>query len=586
MEARASSPLPSDIDREREAQVISEHLPAGYSAEFDGGADDQDSGEASGSISGDAGSLESSLKLQGGDMHRDLFRAAARTRMHKRAATFHSPRLQPADAEDEGLTIADHMVPGGFRRAFIQQNRTDHLWASKIPVTRNFVEFLDLYGSFAGEDLADSDDEAIESDDEAQDEDDGRPSETRPLLGRRKSARAPRASTASTTKTFFTLLKAFIGTGIMFLPKAFNNGGILFSSLTMLTVAVVTMVAFHLLLECKAKYGGGYGEIGQAIAGSRMRSLILASVTLSQLGFVCAGIVFVAENMTSFLEAVYHTSESPLSATALVLCQLVVLIPLAFIRNIAKLGPAALLADVCILLGVSYIYYFDIAQIASHGIHKTVVLFNPDSYFLTIGSAIFTFEGIGLILPIQSSMAKPERFEPLLGTIMIIITVLYTSVGALCYATFGTHTSIEIIDNYPQTSKFVNAVQFLYSLAVLVGTPVQLFPALRIIEGKIFAASKSGKKSTRTKWTKNAFRTFLVCLCGAISIVGAGNLDRFVALIGSFACVPLVYIYPAYLHYKGVAQGRWARMGDVVFMAVGAVCMVFTTVITVVNSFF
>jgi len=585
MEARSSSPRPASIDREREAQVIAEHLPAGYSADFDGAAEASDSGaNAEGSNSALGG--ESSLKLQGGDMHRDLFRAAARKGMHKRAATFHSPRLQPADADDEALTIAEHMVPGGFRRAFIQQKRNDHIWASRIPVTRNFVEFLDLYGSFAGEDLADSDDEAIETEDEDDNDEGGRPSETRPLLGRRRSTRAPRASTASTTKTFFTLLKAFIGTGIMFLPKAFNNGGILFSSITMLTVAVVTMLAFHLLLECKAKYGGGYGDIGQAIAGVRMRNVILASVTLSQLGFVCAGIVFVAENMTSFLKAVYNTSSSPLSATALVLCQLIVLIPLAFIRNIAKLGPAALLADVCILLGVGYIYYFDVARIASEGIHKTVVLFNPDGYFLTIGSAIFTFEGIGLILPIQSSMAKPERFEPLLGTIMIIITILYTSVGALCYATFGSDTSIEIIDNYPQDSKFVNAVQFLYSLAVLVGTPVQLFPALRIIEGKIFASHKSGKKSTKTKWTKNAFRTFLVCVCGAISIAGAGNLDRFVALIGSFACVPLVYIYPAFLHYKGIAESRWARIGDVVFMAVGLVCMVYTTVITIVNSFF
>ncbi|KAG4218649.1 hypothetical protein PC116_g32871, partial [Phytophthora cactorum] len=128
-------------------------------------------------------------------------------------------------------------------------------------------------------------------------------------------------------------------------------------------------------------------------------------------------------------------------------------------------------------------------------------------------------------------MTKPERFEWLLGVVMFLITVLFTAVGALCYATFGENTEIEIINNYPQDSKFVNAVQFLYSLAVLVGTPVQLFPAIRIIEGKIFG-SHSGKKSTRTKWIKNAFRTVIVLVCGAFAIVGASNLDRFVALIG------------------------------------------------------
>ncbi|KAI1630680.1 transmembrane amino acid transporter [Biscogniauxia mediterranea] len=578
-------PTPVPAQSSREAEVISEHLPSGYTADFDGTpispalapqADDESDAELG----------SSSLKLQGGDMHREIFKQAARAKMHKRAATFHYPRVASPNDVIDGLAVSEQLAAGGFRRAFLRQKQQDKIWASRIPITRNFVEFLDLYGSFAGEDLADSDeDEAVLSDETGEEEEgEERPTETRPLLGRRRrSSRAPRPATASTTKTFFTLLKAFIGTGIMFLPKAFNNGGLLFSSITMLVVSSVTMLAFHLLLACKARHGGGYGEIGEAIAGKTMRGLILGSITLSQLGFVCAGIVFVAENMTSFLEAVSH-GRSPLSTITLILLQLILLVPLTFIRNIAKLGPSALIADVCILIGLVYIYYYDIAHLISDGIHKTVVLFNPDKYTMTIGSAIFTFEGIGLILPIQSSMAKPERFEWLLGVIMTLITILFTAVGALCYATFGENTSIEVINNYPQSSKFVNAVQFLYALAVLVGTPVQLFPAVRIMEGKIFG-SHSGKKSVRTKWIKNGFRMALVVICCIISILGASNLDRFVALIGSVACVPLVYIYPAFLHYKGVATSTAAKAGDIIFMAVGLIAMIYTTAITIINSF-
>ncbi|KAI2616793.1 transmembrane amino acid transporter protein-domain-containing protein [Hypoxylon sp. NC1633] len=574
-----------------DAQVVSEHLPPGYSAAFDGEPNRSHSAVASSSAPdlSQPASGASSLKLQGGDIHRDLFKTAARARMHKRAATFHHPQDIIGSNGDDGLTVSDQLAPGGFRRAFIRQKQQQQQsWASRMPVTRNFVEFLDLYGSFAGEDLADSDDdEAVLSEPETEDDrgegEEGLSGETRPLLGRRKTSRAPRAATASTRQTFFTLLKAFVGTGIMFLPKAFNNGGILFSSLAMLVISVVTMLAFHLLLACKKKYGGGYGEIGQAIAGNRMRGLVLGSITLSQLGFVCAGIVFVAENITSFLQAV-NQGNSPLSTTVLILLQLIILIPLSFIRNIAKLGPVALLADAFILIGVVYIYYYDISYLASHGIHQSVVLFNPGKYTLTVGAAIFTFEGIGLILPIQSSMSKPQRFEWLLGIVMLIITVLFTAVGALCYATFGENTSIEIINNYPQDSKFVNAVQFLYSLAVLVGTPVQLFPPIRIIEGKVFG-SHSGKKNARTKWIKNALRTSIVVVCGVISVFGASNLDRFVALIGSFACVPLVYIYPAFLHYKGVATSWRAKAGDILFMVIGSVAMVYTTAITITNSF-
>jgi proton-coupled amino acid transporter len=125
-------------------------------------------------------------------------------------------------------------------------------------------------------------------------------------------------------------------------------------------------------------------------------------------------------------------------------------------------------------------------------------------------------------------------------------------------------------------------VQFLYSIAVLVGTPVQLFPAIRILEGKLFG-HRSGKQSISTKWKKNGFRTLVVCVCAGISIVGASDLDKFVALIGSFACVPLVYIYPAMLHYRGIAESGWVKAGDVLLMTVGLGAMVYTTAITIVQ---
>jgi len=517
-------------------------------------------------------------------MHRDLFKidAAARAGMHRRAATFHSPREFQQDSEAPAMPVGDQLAPGGFRRAFLHQRNQRHgndFMAARMPITRNFVEFLDLYGSFAGEDLVDTDEEAVSEEEEEE------AGERRPLLRPRvSSARAPRRNEAGTVKTFFTLIKAFVGTGIMFLPRAFGSGGILFSTLAMVSLSAITMVAFHLLLQCKLHYGGGYGEIGRAIAGPKMRTLILFSIALSQLGFVCTGIVFVAENLLTFFNAVTD-GHSPFTTTSLIALQLVILVPLAWIRNIAKLGPVALLADACILVGVSYIYWFTSTSLAADGIDKTVVLFNPRQYTLTIGAAIFTFEGIGLILPIQSSMAQPHHFEPLLGAVMAIITVVFTSVGALCYATFGERTRIEIIDNFPQDSPLVNAVQFLYAVAVLVGTPVQLFPALRIIEGRIFGHMRSGKGSLRTKWVKNAFRLGVVVVCGLVSVAGTGNLDRFVALIGSAACVPLVYVYPAYLHWKGVATKRWVKWGDMLMMVGGIVGMVFTTSVTVANSF-
>ncbi|KAF2130388.1 hypothetical protein P153DRAFT_365989 [Dothidotthia symphoricarpi CBS 119687] len=587
----ADTPQTTASHDPKEARVLRQHLDPSYhfTADFDTATSTTDN--RSGSPSSSARNApESSLLLQGGDIHRDLYKIAAqskRQKLHQRAATFSHTHHAPSesDFDHDAPSFAQQLVPGGLRRQFLQRQSQRVSYISE-PVTKNFISFLSLYGQFAGEDLDETDDEAILDDEEEEEQQQQQQQqlagERRPLLGRRQSSKRLRAQgDAGQVKTFFTLLKAFIGTGIMFLPKAFKNGGMLFSSITMLVVAVVTLLCFELLLSCRKRYGGGgYGELGEAISGPKFRALILISITLSQLGFVCAGLIFTADNLASFLDAVTHTKDAPLSTPALIGIQLIVLIPMSFIRNISKLGPAALLADVFILIGITYIYGYDFSAISKMGgFHPTIELFNPRDFTMTVGSAIFTFEGIGLILPIQSSMKQPEHFSKLLYIVMLIITVVFTSVGVLCYGTFGENVSVEVIDNFPQSSKLVNAVQFLYALAVLVGTPVQLFPAMRNIELKLFGRA-SGKQSNLTKWKKNAFRSALVLLTGVIAILGASNLDKFVALIGSFACVPLVYIYPAYMHYKGIAERPWAKFGDIAMMVTGLVAMVYTTSVT------
>lgn len=514
-----------------EARVLAQHLDPDYTGEFD-------SNQATPAGTSTPNGQGSSLRTQGGDVVRELYRIEARSKQNqnlRRSATFSHPTRRESDDE---ISVTNPNEPGGFRRHFVQRKLTRSFSSVASPVTRNFVDFLDLYGDFAGEDLRDSDDEAVTS--EGEGEEDGQqhvPGERRPLLGRRMTSRKSfkDKGDASNIKTFFTLLKAFVGTGIMFLPKAFRNGGILFSSITLVTISIVTGICFHLLLQCRKQYGGGYGDLGRAISGPKLRSLILFSITVSQIGFVCSGLIFTAENMHSFVKAVSHKASPAVSTYVLIAIQLVVIIPLAFIRNVSKLGGAALLADVFICIGLTYIYYYDIASIVSMGgLNPSVKLFNPQDFTLTVGSAIFTFEGIGLILPIQSSMKRPDQFSYILLAVMAIITVVFTAVGFLSYAAFGEDTKTEIISNFPQESKLVNAVQFLYCIAILVGEPVQLFPAVRIMEGKIFGR-RSGKANTKTKWKKNLFRAGVVCVCGIIAGLGAGDLDKFVSLIGSFA---------------------------------------------------
>ena len=53
-------------------------------------------------------------------------------------------------------------------------------------------------------------------------------------------------------------------------------------------------------------------------------------------------------------------------------------------------------------------------------------------------------------------MRHPQKFPKVLFWVMIIITVIFVSMGALSYAAYGTNTKTVIILNLPQDNKFVN----------------------------------------------------------------------------------------------------------------------------------
>ncbi|KAL5359216.1 transmembrane amino acid transporter protein-domain-containing protein [Aspergillus floccosus] len=542
----------------------------------------------------------SSLQLQGGDITRQVYRWAEEAdpesgRYHNRSKSFSLSRPTP---EDETMNINSIRVPGGFRRDYIRRaagppgapegpGPQAPTAQPQLP-TSSFLEFLTLYGHFAGEEL-EEDDEVLGPDEyfssETWEEEAREVGEESALLrpetpGRRK--RKPRGGTGNTTRTgaALLLLKSFVGTGVLFLPRAFLNGGMLFSSLVLLGVSLLSFYCFILLVNTRLKVEGSFGDIGGVLYGKHMRRIILGSIVLSQLGFVSAYIVFTAENLQAFVLAV-SKCKSFIDIKFMVLMQLVIFLPLSLIRDISKLGFTALIADLFILLGLIYLYYYDFLTIASQGGIADIKPFNPSTWTLFIGTAIFTYEGIGLIIPIQESMKRPQQFAGVLAGVMVIITVIFLSAGALSYAAYGSATKTVVILNLPQDDKFVNVVQFLYSLAILLSTPLQLFPAIRIMENELF--TRSGKYNPMIKWKKNCFRFFLVMICAFIAWGGAEDLDKFVSLVGSFACVPLIYVYPPLLHLRSCAQTRRQQIADIGLSCFGVICCLYTTALTLAN---
>ncbi|KAJ2094124.1 hypothetical protein GGI09_005580 [Coemansia sp. S100] len=499
-------------------------------------------------------------------------------------------------------------MPGGFRRHYVHQRAADEGRATSV-LTASFVDFLALFGHFAGGNFpSDEDDEEEEEDEDnaGQSTYGGTDSGIRRRLISVSSADQPShlraavtegspqgtlaqpvqmaptdtmatnstSSGASVQKTFFLLIKSFVGGGVLFLPRAFHDGGLLFSSVLMLVVAAVSLYTMLLLVKCYERVHCGYGEMGRRLFGKWMERVVLGSILISQIGFSCASAIFVATNMRDLFNAATGCRYR-LGLGFWVVAQVAVLLPLCLVRHIKGFSAIALLADVFVVIGLVYVWGVDVSTLSRLGM-SYVRNFNPESYSLFLGTAAYTFEGYALILPIVDAMGQPAKFPAVLSLVMAICATIAVSIGALSYAAFGEKTEAIVLLNMPSSTAATLTVQLLYSSAILFTIPLMMFPVIRIFEQALFPR-RSGKLNTGVKLQKNIFRALLVIVVVGISVSNVERVDKLVAVIGGFACVPISFIFPPLFHLKAVAESRWERVRDIMLAGLGLVICLYVT---------
>ena len=97
----------------------------------------------------------------------------------------------------------------------------------------------------------------------------------------------------------------------------------------------------------------------------------------------------------------------------------------------------SLISSVFIVIGLLIIFWYSGVNLINNGVGPNITNFNSNSWTMLIGVAVTSFEGIGLILPIQSSMSQPEKFPLVLSISMAIITSIFVGIGTIGYFHLG-----------------------------------------------------------------------------------------------------------------------------------------------------
>ena len=167
----------------------------------------------------------------------------------------------------------------------------------------------------------------------------------------------------------------------------------------------------------------------------------------------------------------------------------------------------------------------------------------------SLPDAIMIIPNNFVVIPILEGMKEPDKFPMVMNLGLPIVACIFILIGAIGYSAFGDTTYASVVANLPAVP-LSTAVQLLYALAMILTSPFMLYPALTIVEQGLYGkhglfGCHSGRLSPKWKWIKNFTRSMVAVVCAVVSFaVGPSGLDKFVALVGSVACMPLCFIFP------------------------------------------
>ncbi|KAG5529974.1 hypothetical protein RHGRI_030367 [Rhododendron griersonianum] len=352
---------------------------------------------------------------------------------------------------------------------------------------------------------------------------------------------------SSNPKTFANIFIAIVGAGVLGLPYTFKRTGWILGLLTLSAVALLTYHCMMLLVHTRKKleqFGkftkiSSFGDLGFIVCGPIGRFSVDVMIVLSQAGFCVSYLIFIANTLTYVFN--YSTKFPSGNFLGMSFKTLYIWgcfpfqLGLNSIPTLTHLAPLSIFADV-VDLGAMGVVMVEDVMIFLQRERPVLQAFGGFSvFFYGLGVSVYAFEGIGMVLPLESETKDKKAFGKILGLSMGFISLMYGGFGALGYFAFGEETKDIITTNLGQ-GLLSNLVQLGLCVNLFFTFPLMMNPVYEVMERRFC-------ESRYCVWMR-----WVVVLGVSLVALLVPNFADFLSLVGSSVCIVLGFVLPSLFH--------------------------------------
>ncbi|KAG7371391.1 transmembrane amino acid transporter [Nitzschia inconspicua] len=248
-----------------------------------------------------------------------------------------------------------------------------------------------------------------------------------------------------------------------------------------------------------------YPDVGEWAHGGDFQKYVAACICAQQLAICTVFMSFVGENLYAVLEflniAALKNHQAVISAV------LPAMMALSFIPSLKSLAPVMLAGTVLIMAGFSSLAVIGAIEWGNRPNWEDMPTLNPIKAPMALCGILYSFEGICIILPVESAMKEPKHFQSAFWTSMTIVTLLLCGMAGLATLAFGDVTNgsitaylLEEYKNDDRMKFWLMMSNLLVSMSIILTYPLMLFPAVELV-----APMSQGWILRRTKCCRQMF---------------------------------------------------------------------------------
>ncbi|XP_039287162.1 LOW QUALITY PROTEIN: proton-coupled amino acid transporter-like protein pathetic [Nilaparvata lugens] len=394
-------------------------------------------------------------------------------------------------------------------------------------------------------------------------------------------------------ETLVHLLKSSLGTGILAMPMAFKNAGLIFGLLGTFFIGYICTYCVHMFVKCaqilcerKTIQKIGFQKVVELsfLEGPKATTkfstaagkTVMAALLMELLGCCCAYVVFVAKSMKQLVD---HYGGHEMDVRFYMLLLVPCLITTNMGKSLRFITPISVISNSLFMGGVGVSYYYIFDDLPSVRERPWAVSWHHWPKFF--GTAIFAMEGIGTIMPIENSMKTPKHFIGCPGVLnigMIILVTLYSITGFFGFLKYGAATDDSITFNLPTGAPLAQVLKIVIALGIFLSYSLLFFASIDLLRDNVLQ-----------RYAENSIRIWLIVLTVVIAALFP-NLGPFLTLVGALSLSIVGLIFPpicevlVYWHSPGLGRFNWRLWKNILIVCFGIVGLI-TGTMTSISEF-